>query len=68
MAGETYISETARYNAGLIDDAKKNRFDLIVFDAFTGRKPVKELTTESMLKLTKTLLTSRGLWPSTSST
>ena len=61
MPGETYISNTSIHNAGLIADDKKILFDLIIFDAFNGNTPVKELTTRSMLKLTKTLLISRGL-------
>ena len=60
MPGEDYISNVAQNNAGQEDKGNKILYDMIIFDAFVENKTVKELTTESMLKLTKAILRPEG--------
>ncbi len=50
MPGEKYISE-----------ARDKKFDFILYDAYDGDRVVKSLTTESMLKMAKTLMSPDGI-------
>ena len=61
MTGEAFISDMAQNNAIQGNEENKILYDMIIFDAFVENKPVKELTTESMLKLSKAILHPEGL-------
>ena len=61
MAGEDYIADIAQNNARQGNEENKILYDMIIFDAFVENRPVKELTTESMLKLSKAILHPEGL-------
>ena len=55
MPGEKYIKEASERGS------KDNQYDFILFDAYDGDRIAKSLTTESMLKMTKTILSPDGI-------
>ena len=72
MTGEKYIAEAADIivksaSAPGIQGINRNsinsrgKFDFILYDAYDGDRVVKSLTTESMLKMAKTLMSQDGI-------
>ena len=59
--GVKFISNTATANASILNGKGLKKYDFIVFDAFNGNRPPKELFTEGILKLTGQILSSGGI-------
>ena len=56
-----FISKTATANASIINGKGLKQYDFIIFDAFNGNRPPKELFSEGILKLTKQIMSSEGI-------
>ncbi|WP_185752339.1 spermidine synthase [Butyrivibrio sp. AE2032] len=59
--GAEYISKTAISNASCTDGNGLKRYDFVIFDAFVGNKPPKELFSEGMFELTRQIMGSDGI-------
>jgi spermidine synthase len=59
--GASFISKTAMSNASANSDPDMMKYDLIIFDAFDGNKPPKELFSESIYKLVRQIMSSGGI-------
>jgi spermidine synthase len=59
--GAAFISKTAISNASIADGVGAKNYDLVIFDAFVGNKPPKELFSEGMFKLTRQIMSSDGI-------
>lgn len=59
--GAEFISKTATANATILNGKGLKQYDFIVFDAFNGNRPPRELFSEGVLKLTKQILSGEGI-------
>lgn len=59
--GIRYISHLSQEIAEDEMNSEPKKYDFVVFDAFEGRKPVKELLTEGVLKLTYQITSADGI-------
>ncbi len=59
--GAAFISKTAISNASIADGGGPKHYNLVIFDAFNGNKPPKELFSEGMFKLTRQIMSSDGI-------
>ena len=59
--GTAFISKTATSNAAIVNGKGLKKYDLIIFDAFTGKKTPKELFSEGVFKLTKQINSDKGI-------
>lgn len=59
--GAGFITKTATSNASIINGKGLKQYDFIIFDAFSGNRPPKELFSEGVLKLTRQIMSSDGI-------
>ncbi|MBP3195507.1 MAG: hypothetical protein J6N21_00680 [Butyrivibrio sp.] len=59
--GAGFISKSATANASIINGKGLKQYDFIIFDAFNGNRPPKELFSEGVLKLTRQIMGSDAI-------
>ncbi len=59
--GAGFISKAATANASIINGKGLKQYDFIIFDAFNGNRPPKELFSEGVLKLTRQIMGSDAI-------
>lgn len=56
-----HIGDGASFIAKKAVDSGAPRYDFVIFDAFEGKRPPKEITSEGMFKLTKQIMSQDGI-------